>query len=35
MFDIEIKLKGTNKKYKYKPNLKFKGYTECYKEIQI
>jgi hypothetical protein len=35
MFDLENKLKTENKEFKYNPNIKFKGYTECYKKIQI
>lgn len=30
IYDLEIKLHKLYKKYKYLPNIRFKGYTECY-----
>jgi len=32
IFNLEIEFKNKFKKYKYVPNIKFEGYTECYNE---
>jgi hypothetical protein len=34
-YNLEIKLKQVNKNNKYKPNIKFNGYTECFSKIDM